>query len=408
MENLDEIVLLGKQPIIDVDENIYGYELLYRSDIIQMEKAKNATASVVNNLLNVKGLKRVIGESTLAFINVDDYFLSHYMAKSIPNEFVVYELQEDINLEKLLPSIKDLYDDGYRFAFCIENNNIEAFENLEYLCDYVEYIKINVLNISKEDLYKTLFKVSSKNKKIIATHIESESEYRDLKDSGIAYFQGYFFSKPILVKGQTISSSDTAVIQMCNLLSTDASTKEIVAEFEKLPDLTLRLIRYIGSASISIKEEVSSMARVITLLGRTKIKAWLFLTLYSINTSKPLSKNHPTVKHLEQRCNLMKELSKASSKVDDKKLEEIHFLALVSLLESIFLIPFDQIFEKLNVEKKIREALLEKKGELGEIYALTLAIESFDMPTIEKYIKDHNINISEFQKYLMIGLSELK
>ncbi len=406
MENLDEIVLLGKQPIIGVDEEIYAYELLYRSDVLQMDEVKNATASVVNNLLNVKGLKKVIGESALAFINVDDAFLSHDMARSMPREFVVYELQENLDLDKVLPYIKDLHNDGYRFAFCIENSNVDAFESLENLCDYVEYIKINILNISREDLYKTLFKVSSRNKKIIATHIESESEYRDLKDSGISYFQGYFFSKPILVKGQTISASDIAIIEMCNLLSTDASTKELVSEFEKMPDLTLRLIRYIGSASISIKEEVKSMSRVITLLGRTQIRAWLFLTLYSINTSKPLSKNHPSVKHLEQRCTLMKELCKASTKVDNQKLEEIHFLALVSLLESIFLVPFDQIFEKLNVDKKIREALLDKKGELGEIFALTLAIENFDMSEIEKYIREHKINISEFQKYLMIGLSD--
>ena len=69
---MQSLAYLARQPILDRDGNIFAYELLFRdspsSDTAIIASDLQATAQVLENILNSIGLTRLVGESK-AFIN---------------------------------------------------------------------------------------------------------------------------------------------------------------------------------------------------------------------------------------------------------------------------------------------------------------------------------------------------
>ena len=75
-----EKYLIGRQPILDRNEQVYAYELLFRSANSLTQAAVNdasqATASVILNTLSGFGVQNILGKS-LGFINLElDILLS--------------------------------------------------------------------------------------------------------------------------------------------------------------------------------------------------------------------------------------------------------------------------------------------------------------------------------------------
>ncbi|NCU27573.1 EAL domain-containing protein, partial [Candidatus Nomurabacteria bacterium] len=66
--------LIGRQPILNRDEQIYAYELLFRSadslGAANVNDASQATASVILNTLAGFGVKQILGNH-LGFINLE-------------------------------------------------------------------------------------------------------------------------------------------------------------------------------------------------------------------------------------------------------------------------------------------------------------------------------------------------
>jgi len=88
---------LARQPILNIEENIIGYEFFYRNTYGEcvIDDPRHATASVLINLLNQIGSAYSFGE-TLAFINTDGPLLLTDILRTLPKEKFVFELSESM------------------------------------------------------------------------------------------------------------------------------------------------------------------------------------------------------------------------------------------------------------------------------------------------------------------------
>ena len=92
--------LIGQQPILDRDERITAYELLFRSpgnDRANIIDPEAATATVILGTLSGFGVEQVLGEHQ-GFVNVDEQLLFDDALELLPRESIVLEL-----LAALLP-----------------------------------------------------------------------------------------------------------------------------------------------------------------------------------------------------------------------------------------------------------------------------------------------------------------
>ena len=87
-------VFIGRQPILDKDQALVGYELLFRATADNHActvSAAAATADVVCKAFAELGLANVLGR-TLAFIKIDEEFLASNFIELLPRDTVVLEV----------------------------------------------------------------------------------------------------------------------------------------------------------------------------------------------------------------------------------------------------------------------------------------------------------------------------
>ena len=97
---------------------------------------------------------------------------------------------------------------------------------------------------------------------------------------------------------------------------------------------------------------------------------------------------------------LMLGILKRMNKNDEPLITQARFVALFSLLESVFEMPLPLILNELGVEDVIKDALLHQVGELGKLYALTLALEHADKEKAEKLLRAYGLEAEDVWKIL--------
>jgi c-di-GMP-related signal transduction protein len=115
-------VFIGRQPILDRDQGLAGYELLFRATkensarVDSETAATTATADVVCKAFAELGLSNVFGQ-VRAFINVDALFLGSDLVELLPKDVVVLEIDvAAFSEEALLPKCQELKARGYAFS----------------------------------------------------------------------------------------------------------------------------------------------------------------------------------------------------------------------------------------------------------------------------------------------------
>lgn len=191
-------MFIARQPIFDRSRNVYGYELLFRGNdkasSYQGASAESSTAVVLGGLFEL-GLDRIVG-SRRAFVNFDYRFLFSNAIELIDPTTLVIEILENTPVDRrLLDRVTELREKGYRIA-------LDDFA--EKLKDYpvaplADIIKYDILVTPLDELGDEVREALSRKKVLLAEKIETEEDFIKAKEMGFHLFQGYFFSKPVIV-----------------------------------------------------------------------------------------------------------------------------------------------------------------------------------------------------------------
>ena len=373
-------VHLARQPILDDESTLFAYEILYRDRFSKSNKGDDRFASsvVINNILSKFGTRTLLGNRK-AFIKIDKKFLLSDIIFTIPKEFFIFSIFQSTEFDaRVVERVQQLSSEGYEIAI---NDVILTDEKLiKYtaILNELTYIKINFLKDVAEDFYDLVRHIKNHNIKIIATHIETNEQYKEAKKYNCDYFQGYFFAKPIILEETKDEPRHLEIFKLYNLLIEDTNIDEITAEFEKNPEITLQLLQFINSGSFHFRKKISSIHHILTLVGRIPLSQWLMLMIYS----KSVSRNSPhslLMLMVRNRTNLMQNILKDVQKdVQSNMLGEAYFVGLLSLVDVVLKTNLKTILEQINISREVKDALLRKKGILGEIFILVKAIEEFD------------------------------
>jgi len=392
MKNLQ---YLGRQPVLDANNNIVSYDLFYRDEHLasNFEDPRFATASVLVSVLNKFGVQNILGDKK-AYIKTDESFLMHDLIFSIPKELFSFSIMclnapNERNIERL----EQLKEKGFSVGINDISISKEIVASLEPVIDLIEYIKIDTI-FSDTKLTKELIDTcKSKNIKIIATKIETNQVYEAYKELGCDYFQGYYFAKPNIIENTVIDPKRVAVFKIYQLLLNESSIDEIVETFEENHAITVQLLQYINSPMFSFKKNIASIHQVIMLVGRVPLSQWLLMSIFSKAISTD-SRPSALMLQVKTRTELMTTLIEH---IDSSLKSEAYFVGVLSLMDTLLFISLSDILKQLHVEDKISDALLYKRGILGETYQVVLDIEHFETQKIDAFIQRHQFNTEQFE-----------
>jgi len=399
---MTETFYLARQAIVDNNESILGYELLYRSNEKEtnIDNPRHATSSLLVNVLNQSGLASIVGKS-LAFINVDYSFLQHDFIESIPPKTFVFELSvQNETDERVLETVQHLHNKKYIFSI-----DIDAATNLELvklLAPYLFFVKIDITSFDKEHLASIVQELKTFSVIAIASKLEDEAMFSFCQEIGFDAYQGYFFAQPTILKDKKLDTNQVTLFRLCNIIQTGASTSEIVEAFEASPTITMQLLRFINSAAFHFKNPIRSVHQIITLLGRSALVQWLMLLLYSKNFTTQVKYQDQLIVMVKQRTLIMVKLLKLiNPKSSEKELSESYFVGVLSLMNALTQVPLEEILQEFYVDNSVREALFYKAGTLGELFKVVEAVEEFDVDVIDAFMDKYHIEKAEFETMML-------
>ncbi len=396
---------LARQPILDKQQKIMGYELLYRDSERSAAYAnqRHATAALLVNVLNQAGLQNVVGNA-LAFVNIDDRFLRHEIVDTIPSKTFVFEITSSSNLDDLtVERVEVLHKKGYRF--CLDASDYGHLSEYKKIFPYLSYCKVDTSSFEQEHMGKIVRTLHMHEIEAIASKVETESVFETCKQQKFDAFQGYYFAEPKIIQNKKFDADQASLFKLCNLLQTGGDTSEIVESFEQSPSLTLQLLRFMNSAAFHFKSPISSIQQVITLLGRNSLNQWLMLLLYSKTLSNKGSFDDPLILMVKHRTDLMVSLLKMVKKnCTMQEQSEAYFVGVFSLMDTLLHMPLEDIINEFYVEERVKDALFKQDGILGELYSIVISIEKFETKKIDAFVEKHALNTQELEQMMLSNI----
>jgi c-di-GMP-related signal transduction protein len=370
-------LFLGRQPILDRDQRLFAYELLFRNgsqNFAEVTDGVQATATVIANAFTELGVEAALG-SCRGFINVDEQFLFSDMLELLPRHAVVLEILETVPpTAAVIERCIALKAAGFTLAL---DDVIQLEPEFAELLSLVEIVKVDIQPLSRVQLMQLAMKLKPMGKQLLAEKVDSREQMEQCLKLGFTLFQGYFFAKPTIISGKKLDHSQLSLMKLMGLLLSDAATAELEAALKPEPGLTVNLLRMTNSVGAGCTERITSLGHAITVLGRRQLQRWLQLLVFASGGQNGTS--NPLLLMAATRGRLM-ELLAAELRPGDVALADQAFMAgIMSLMPALVGLPITEIVAPLGLMANVRDALCAGTGSLGALLRIAESSEDGDM-----------------------------
>ena len=399
---MHSLAYLARQPILDRDGKIFAYELLFRdspeSDIAVISSDVQATAQVLENVLNNIGFQRLIGDHK-AFINCSrQMLLDNIFGLLNPANFVL-EILEDVEVDSTLIRAVERYKArGFEIALDDFIYNDDYIRRFEPLFKYVSYVKMDIADNDKESLEKAVQFFRPMHIKILAEKVEDESTFKKCLDDGYDYFQGFFFAKPELVTGQKIDATSVAILRILLLLQSRPSLEELCEKLDETPDIAANLLKFVNSGNNGEGNGIKTVKDAIVWVGMSHIHKWLMLMLYARPELGISPQSSPLFQSAAHRAKFLEIVAKAIEPTNPLFAAKAFMVGLISRMDALVRAPLETILPESPADDEMSESLLNRKGKLGTLLRLADAVELDDRKAILMTIEELKISTKQLNR----------
>jgi EAL and modified HD-GYP domain-containing signal transduction protein len=368
---------LGRQPILNREQNLWAYELLFRSaktGPVTIVDDLSATASVIAHA-NELGMDHVIGDRQ-GFINVDAAVLMSDCVEILPPAKVVLEILETVRASpELLQRIMHLQTLGYRFAL---DDVIQDSSDVQQFLPLVDIVKIDIMNMPNPQIESLSIRFRLMKKKILAEKVETQAEFNQCLAFGFDYFQGYYFSKPVVLIGKKVAPSELAVLQLMGLINSEADNAAIERSIKQDASLSLNLLRLVNTPAAGAKSRIDNLGQALSILGRRQLQRWLQILLYA-KTGESACMQSPLLQMATTRGKLLELIAQKLQPGNRNAADMAFMVGIMSLMDVLFHMPMTEVLTKVAVAQDVSEALLARKGWYGTMLKLAEYNEHLDL-----------------------------
>ena len=371
-------VYVGRQPIYNTELGVYGYELLFRAGkenaaAMGELSADGATSTtIINSFLEI-GLEKIVGDR-LAFINLTEQFFLNVDALPISPQQVVLEILEDIPITaKLIQSVERLKAAGFIIALddYIYNPSHKPIVAL------VDIIKIDIMQLDQKTLIEHVKILKKYKALLLAEKVETLDEFEFCRDLGFDYFQGYFLSRPRIIKSKKMPSNKLAVLNLLSVLNDPKADIEDLEEAISFDvSMSYKMLKLINSPFFGFRNKVESIKHAIVILGRNQLRSWASMIAMSRLDDRPSEMIHIAMTR-GKMCELLAEQANLGS------LGSYFTAGMFSALDILMERDIKSLIEPLPLSEEVVNALLHRKGSMGEAINCALAYEMSKQETAQ-------------------------
>lgn len=379
-------VFVARQAIFNRRQHVVAYELLFRNSLDNtfpnIDESVATAKLITQNQLNFG--TRHITSGKKALINIGPDSLKMDLCAFLPNQDVVLELLETIEpTEENYQLCRELFHKNYILAL----DDFIYQPKWDRFLKFVKLIKFDIQVTPLKEIAPLVEQLKKYKKlKLLAEKIETTDDFRLAHSMGFDFFQGYFFTKPVVIKQQDIDLKYALALSIyAQVMKQNPDINIIAALFERDTALAFKLLRLINSGVFPVQKEIESLKQALVYLGHDHIKKFVSLIITAhVAQAKP--------KELIKLCTIRARFCELiAQKVAPGQANMAFLTGLFSLLDAILDRPMEQVLSRLPFPDAIKAALMGQKNMLYYVLEVVKAYESGSWWALEQAVVFINI-----------------
>ena len=350
-------VVVARQPIIDLAGDVIGFELLYRpirSDSPAVS-GEQMTAQVVLGALTI-GVDQLVGDKAM-FCNAERGVLTGETPVTLPPARTVIEILETVDIDDgAVAGCRDLVARGFRLAL----DDFVWAAGVERLLEIASIVKIDLQATPRDEVRELIARCREYDVRLLAEKVETDEDVAWARAQGFELFQGYAIERPVVVRGSTIAPSAVTHVQLAlTLLTEEMDFDDLEDILRREPGLVVQVLQMASAgADRGLRRPIRTVREALVLLGTTRIRQWVALTLLSGHAGGSLD-GLATALVRARMCELL---------AADRALAapEIAFTAgLLSSLDLLLGLPLEHLGETLDLDEELKATAFRREKPLG-------------------------------------------
>lgn len=378
-------VFLGRQPMVDADRQVFGYELLYRGGpdrSTAFDDPDAATRGVMERVLLQWGMERVVGDR-FGLVNASPSLVLQGLHRAMPPEGMILEMREPEPFdEATVSALQQARYEGYHFAL----DNVARLGDLEgsQLLPLASIVKIE-LTTARDTEIPRLIDVArdrSPGVLVVAEKVETVTDFKRCVEHGFDLFQGYYLAEPEVLRRPARPASQRAAASLrAALADSDGALGDPggmdVGRLEAIisgdASLAFRLLAAVNANAFGLNRNVHSLDQAMGLLGHDKLRCLAEL----IATSQETTDDDAHIERGAVRA-LMAAAMLSGSEYERSGVT----VALLSSTDGLYGASIGELLAELPMSDEIGAALLHGHGRLGITLDIIRACEQHDTATL--------------------------
>lgn len=383
-------------PLFDDNMSVKAYSLFSQKDNFLLDPRYFSTgindgAGRINGLeiIESMGINTLSADSDI-FVPVNNIsiFTDIPSQCSAPHERIVLLIDNTIRPEEMyITRIKQLVDDGYRFAIC--KLQVSDFENYKPILLMMSYILLNYkrIEIMRARIY---FSAVYPNIRLIAEDIETLEDFEKLKaGEGYELYEGAFYRMPVTKGDTNVAPLKINYIQLINMVNDPnyelTQAADIIGRDTALVISLLKIVN-----KMSINSEITSIRHAAAMMGQRELRKWITTAV-----TKELCFDKPNE---ITRLSLLR--AKFAENLADcfglhQQSQELFIMGLFSVLDLILNKPMSEALEMVKVPESVKKALTDQSGTFAVVLKFMLQYESANWQEVSRLMILGNIRMDD-------------
>lgn len=274
------LIYIARQPIFNTSQNVYAYELLYRDT---EENAYHshvdgdfATGTVISESILNFGMSELTNGKK-AFINFTQGYILNKAAYLLnPDQFVVEILEDVVFTIEVIDALYTLKAAGFDLAL----DDYVGLSLTDEILSLIDIIKIDFRATTKKERAEFAPRLKSAGKILLAEKVETKEDIAEALSLGCQLFQGYYYSKPAMLKKTSLDISSVSYMKLSQELSFPTINLERIAwTIHWDAHLTYKLLKRMKTLQYYRGNAITSIRRALVMMGDEEVRRWVLLVL---------------------------------------------------------------------------------------------------------------------------------
>lgn len=381
---------VARQPIVDREEQVFGYELLFRDGLVNAfsgDTNEASRATLDRSLL--MGLD-ILCDGRKAFVNCTRDTLIKGLVTLLPPASTVVEVLEDVPPDPdVVKACRSLQEAGFMIAL----DDYIADDPRASLAEIADIIKVD-MRLTTEEQRAVLMKQHGNGRcRMLAEKIETQGDFVQARDQGFVYFQGYFFRRPEMLNTRDMPANRLNYLRMLQEVSrADLDVNGLEKLIKAEASVCYRLLRYLNSAVFGLKSEIHSVRHALSMLGERQVRRWVRLVA-------AVGAGQEKTSDLVLSALVRARFGEVLQPIVPHGESDLFLLGLLSLIDAMLEMPMSDVLERISLDNETKAVLLGQPSILRPIYQLMLAHESGEWDAAGELSRSLHLNAEDVAGY---------